>query len=132
LTYLYILLFFLSLVLSLTHLHLIYSFVIGANFANKRLIPVGAGKAMSNSKSSPCPLVLTTVPTPHILCFALSPACQAICSAPDSRFVDILLDFLFGTSAFIPSSKVIERGCALSLRPSIYCSVISVIKRLIV
>src|SRR5690625_1911135 len=44
-----------------------YCFVIGANFANKRLIPVGAGKATSSSVSSPVPVTLTIVPVPHLL-----------------------------------------------------------------
>src|SRR5690625_4228544 len=50
-----------------------YSFVIGANLANTRLIPVGAGNAISSSIASPSPRTFTTVPTPHFLCAALSP-----------------------------------------------------------
>src|SRR5699024_1555535 len=59
-----------------------YCFVIGANFANNRLIPVGAGKATSTSISSPSPVTFTIVPIPHLLCFALSPTFHVAFSAP--------------------------------------------------
>src|SRR5690625_2446896 len=49
------------------------SFVIGASCASTRLMPVGAGKAISSSIVSPSPCTFTTVPVPHFLCFALSP-----------------------------------------------------------
>src|SRR5690625_7827444 len=42
-----------------------YSFVIGANLANTRLIPVGAGNAISSSISSTSPCTFTTVPPSH-------------------------------------------------------------------
>src|SRR5690606_16537278 len=58
------------------------TFVIGANFASNRLIPVGLGKAISNSFDSPSPFTLTTVPIPHFLCSALSPTFQPISSPP--------------------------------------------------
>src|SRR5690625_4207717 len=61
----------------------LYFFVIGANLANKRLIPVGAGKATSSSIASPSPCTFTTVPTPHFLWSALSPGIHASLSAPD-------------------------------------------------
>ena len=59
-----------------------YCFVTGANFANKRLTPIGLGNAISNSFASPSPFTLTTVPTPHFWWEALSPTAQPICSPP--------------------------------------------------
>ena len=59
-----------------------YCFVTGANFANKRLTPIGLGNAISNSFASPSPFTLTTVPIPHFWWEALSPTAQPICSPP--------------------------------------------------
>src|SRR5699024_12315618 len=68
-----------------------YCFVMGANLASNRLMPVGAGTAMSNSISSPSPFTFTTVPTPHFLCTALSPAFHTAFSAPDVIFLSIAI-----------------------------------------
>src|SRR5699024_12780266 len=70
----------------------------GANLASNRLIPVGAGKAISNSISSPSPFTFTTVPTPPFLCTALSPAFHAAFSAPVAIF--FAADFLIGACFF--------------------------------
>lgn len=59
-----------------------YSRSIGANLAKSFLIPVGLGKAMSNSVSSPVPFTLTTVPVPHLPCFTFSPTFQSIPAPP--------------------------------------------------
>ena len=45
-------------------------------------MPIGLGKAISNSFPSPSPFTLTTVPIPHFLCDALSPTAQPISSPP--------------------------------------------------
>src|SRR5699024_6501963 len=70
----------------------------GANLASNRLIPVGAGKAISNSISSPSPFTFTTVPTPHFLCTALSPAFHPAFSAPVVIF--LAAAFLLGVCFF--------------------------------
>src|SRR5690625_7462200 len=82
-----------------------YSFVIGANLANTRLIPVGVGNAISSSIASPSPCTFTTVPTPHFLFAALSPGPPVLLSA--AVFVCI-----FSTSLFSGFGAVFAFACA--------------------
>src|SRR5699024_6501964 len=82
-----------------------------------------------NSISSPSPFTFTTVPTPHFLCTALSPAFHAAFSAPVVIF--LAAAFLIGACFFTGVVGEPNMPSFVCSNPSSNSSGISSIKRLI-